>query len=314
MLSTQVTAEEGARQTVRQAAEGEGSDVSAPTVRRRRLGAKLKALRGDLTLEEVAERSNGTFVSSKLSRIETAKSPAKAKDIEALLALYVDLGRDVDDELRAALLTLTREGAQRGWWHSYRGVLTPVYEDLISLEAEAESVSTWQLGLIPGLLQTAEYAREVIRATAMSEAVEARVDALVEVRLARQAVLTREEPLALWAIIAEQALRSTSETPGVMDEQLGRLLSMGKRPNVNIQVLRADAPLHVGQTGTFTILGFGPHTDLDVVHTEALTAALYVEDREKVSSYRDAWQRLSSAALSVEATAELITEIRKISV
>lgn len=314
MLSTQVTAEEGARQTVRQAAEGEGYDVSAPTVRRRRLGAKLKALRGDLTLEEVAERSNGTFVSSKLSRIETAKSPAKAKDIEALLALYVDLGREVDDELRAALLTLTREGAQRGWWHSYRGVLTPVYEDLISLEAEAESVSTWQLGLIPGLLQTAEYAREVIRATAMSEAVEARVDALVEVRLARQAVLTREEPLALWAIIAEQALRSTSETPGVMDEQLGRLLSMGKRPNVNIQVLRADAPLHVGQTGTFTILGFGAHTDLDVVHTEALTAALYVEDREKVSSYRDAWQRLSSAALSVEATAELITEIRKISV
>ncbi|WP_328285737.1 DUF5753 domain-containing protein [Streptomyces sp. GQFP] len=288
--------------------------MSAPTVRRRRLGAKLKALRGDLTLEEVAERSNGTFVSSKLSRIETAKSPAKAKDIEALLALYVDLGREVDDELRAALLTLTREGAQRGWWHSYRGVLTPVYEDLISLEAEAESVSTWQLGLIPGLLQTAEYAREVIRATAMSEAVEARVDALVEVRLARQAVLTREEPLALWAIIAEQALRSTSETPGVMDEQLGRLLSMGKRPNVNIQVLRADAPLHVGQTGTFTILGFGAHTDLDVVHTEALTAALYVEDREKVSSYRDAWQRLSSAALSVEATAELITEIRKISV
>jgi hypothetical protein len=283
-------------------------------VRRRRLGAKLKALRGDLTLEEVAERSHGAFVSSKLSRIETAKSPAKAKDIEALLALYVELGREVDDELRAALLTLTREGAQRGWWHSYRGVLTPVYEDLISLEAEAESVSTWQLGLIPGLLQTAEYAREVIRATAMSEAVEARVDALVEVRLARQAVLTREEPLALWAIIAEQALRSTSETPGLMDEQLSRLLSMGKRPNVNIQVLRADAPLHVGQTGTFTILGFGPHADLDVVHTEALTAALYVEDREKVSSYRDAWQRLSSAALSVEATAELITEIRKMSV
>jgi hypothetical protein len=313
VLSTQVTADEGSRQTVGQATEGEGQDVSAPTVRRRRLGAKLKALRADLTLEDVAERSNGRFVSSKLSRIETAKSPAKARDVEGLLDLYVELGREVSDELRAALLMLTREGAQRGWWHSYRGVLTPVYEDLISLEAEAESVSTWQLGLIPGLLQTAEYAREVIRATAMSEAVEGRVDALVEVRLARQAVLTREEPLSLWAIISEQALRSTSESPGVMDEQLGRLLSVGKRPNVNIQVLRSDAPLHVGQTGTFTILGFGPHTDLDVVHTEALTAALYVEDRDKVASYRDAWQRLTSGALSVEASAELITEIRKTS-
>ncbi|MFD5873700.1 helix-turn-helix domain-containing protein [Streptomyces sp. NPDC060322] len=285
--------------------------MSAPTVRRRRLGTKLRALRAELTLEEVAERSDGLFVYSKLSRIETAKSPAKAKDIDALLDLYVTLGREVSDELRAALLTLTKEGAQRGWWHSYRGVLTPVYEDLISLEAEAESVSSWQLGVIPGLLQTGDYAREIIRATAMSEAVEARVDALVEVRLARQAVLSREDPLTLWAIVAEQALRSTSEGDGVMHEQLGRLLTMGKRPNVNVQVLPANAPLHVGQLGSFTILGFGPHADLDVVHTEGLTSALYVEEREQVAAHRDAWQRLTSAALSVEASADLITEIRK---
>nr|WP_272902889.1 DUF5753 domain-containing protein [Streptomyces sp. BA2] len=202
-------------------------------------------------------------------------------------------------ELRAALLTLTKEGARRGWWHSYRGVLTPVYEDLISLEAEAESVSTWQLGVIPGLLQTSEYAREIIRATSMSDAIAANIDALVEVRLARQAVLTREEPLTLWAIIAEQALRSSSEVDGLMHEQLGRLLSVGRRANVNIQVLRSDAPLHVGQMGTFTLLGFGPHADLDVVHTEGLTSALYIEETDKVAAHRDAWQRLTSAALSV---------------
>lgn len=285
--------------------------MSAPTVRRRRLGAKLRALRGELTLEEVAERSEGRFVYSKLSRIETARSAAKAKDVDALLDLYVELGREVGDELRAALVTLTKEGAQRGWWHSYRGVLTPVYEDLISLEAEAVSVSSWQLGVVPGLLQTAEYAREIIRATAMSEAVEGRVDALVEVRLARQAVLTREDPLSLWAIVAEGALRSGSEDPGVMNEQLGRLLSMGKRPNVNVQVLPSNAPLHVGQLGSFSVLGFGAHADLDVVHVESLTSALYVEEREQVIAHRDAWQRLTSAALSVEASAELITEIRK---
>lgn len=285
--------------------------MSAPTVRRRRLGAKLRALRGDLTLDEVVSKADGAFVSSKLSRMETAKNAAKATDVNALLDLYVVLGREVSDELRAALVTLTKEGSQRGWWHSYRGVLTPVYEDLISLEAEAESVSTWQLGAIPGLLHTAEYAREIIRTTAMSEAIEARVDALVEVRLARQAILTREnDPLTLWAIIAEQALRSTSEDPTVMHEQLGRLLSMGKRPNINIQVLRSDAPLHVGQLGTFTILGFGPHTDLDVVHTEGLTSALYIEDHDKVATHRDAWQRITSAAESVEASADLIATIR----
>ncbi|MEU7374827.1 DUF5753 domain-containing protein [Streptomyces albidoflavus] len=284
--------------------------MSAPTVRRRRLGAKLRALRGELTLDEVSEASNGLFVTSKLSRIETAKSAAKAKDVEALLDLYASLGREVSDELRSALVTLTKEGSQRGWWHSYRGVLSPVYADLISLESEAESISTWQVALIPGLLQTADYAREINRATAMSDAVEARVDALVEVRLARQAILTRESPVSLWAIIAEQALLSGSTTDGMMREQLGRLLSMGKRPNVNIQVLRSTAPLHVGQVGTFTMLGFGPHPDLDVVHTEALSSALYVEEREAVNAHRDAWQRLTSAALSVEASAKLITQIR----
>jgi hypothetical protein len=190
-------------------------------------------------------------------------------------------------------------------------VLPPVYEDLISLEAEAESISSWQLGIVPGLLQTADYAREIMRAMAMSEAVEASIDALVEVRLARQSVLTREGPLALWAIIGEGALRSSAETEGLMYEQLGRLLTMGKRPNVNIQVLPIDAPLHVGQLGAFSILGFGQHADLDVVHTEGLTSALYIEEQDKVAAHRDAWQRLTAMALPVEASADLITEIRK---
>ncbi|WKX70351.1 helix-turn-helix transcriptional regulator [Streptomyces sp. XD-27] len=286
--------------------------MSVPTVRRRRLGAKLRALRGELTLDEVAERSEGLFVPSKLSRIETAKSATKAKDVEALLDLYATLGREVSDELRAALVMLTKDGDQRGWWNSYRDVLTPAYEDLISLEAEAESVSAWHLGAIPGLLQTAEYAREINRATAMSEAVAAQIDALVEVRLARQAVLTREKPLTMWAIIAEQALRSTVADENLMYEQLGRLLSMSKRPNVTIQVLRSEAPLHVGQLGTFSILGFGPHMDLDVAYTEGLASTpLYVEDRDKIAVYRTAWQRLASAAESVEASAVLIAQIRK---
>ncbi|MBT2480576.1 DUF5753 domain-containing protein [Streptomyces sp. ISL-94] len=284
--------------------------MSAPTVRRRRLGGKLRELRGSLTLDEVAEKSGGKFGAYKLSRLETAKVAAKSQDIAELLDLYAGLGRDVDDELRAALLTLTKEGAQRGWWHSYRGVLSPVYEDLISLEAEATSAKTWHLGAIPGLLHTAEYAREIIKVTAMSEGIEAKVDALVEVRLARQAILTREEPLKLWAVIAEGALRTKTEDLGVMHEQLGRLLAMGKRPNINIQVLASTAPPHVGQLGSFSILGFDDHEDLDVVHTEALTAALYVERREQVSMYRDAAQRLAAAAASVERSAEMIAEIR----
>ncbi|MFI0736399.1 helix-turn-helix domain-containing protein [Streptomyces sp. NPDC021225] len=283
--------------------------MSGPTVRRRRLGAKLRALRDalDLTLDDVAEKSAGRITVAKLSRLETAKSAAKAPDVEMLLDLY----GGVEPELRAALLTLSREGGRRGWWHSYRGVLSPVYEDLISLEAESTTIRTWQVGAIPGLLHTGDYAREIIATTAMHAAVEAQVDALVEVRLARQAVLTREQPVALWAVIAEGALRNRCAGDGVMREQLSRLLLVGRRPNVNIQILPTDALLHVGQMGAFSILGFEEHVDLDVVHIESLASALYVEAREDVAVYRDAFERLQAAALPVDASAERIAEIRE---
>jgi transcriptional regulator with XRE-family HTH domain len=277
-------------------------------VRRRRLGKKLRALRDSqhLTLEDVAEKSDGGFTVAKLSRLELAKSAAKPDDVEALLDLY-----GVEDvELRGALLSLAREGAKRGWWHSYRGVLSPVYEDLISLEHEASSVRTWAMGVVPGLLQTGDYAREIITATAMSAAVAERIDPLVEVRLARQSVLTREHPVELWAIIAEGALRTTCTGDGVMRDQLSRLLDRGRRPNVTIQILPADAPPHVGQMGSYSLLSFEEGVDLDVVHVESLTSALYVEEPEQVGVYRDAFERLRAAALSPELSAKRIAEIR----
>ncbi|MDT3395127.1 helix-turn-helix transcriptional regulator [Streptomyces sp. B1866] len=271
--------------------------MSAPTVRRRRLGAKLRALRLErkLTLEETADRCKD-FTPSKLSRIETARTAAKAEDIEALLDVY-----GVDGELRAALLTLTRDGGKRGWWQSYRGVLTPLYEDLISLESEASAVSTYQHGVIPGLLQTAAYAKETLRATAMTDALAERVHALVEVRLARQAVLTsRDEPLHLWAIIHEAVLRMECSNPAIMREQRQKLLSVAELPNVSIQVMPSNVAPHPGAGGAFTILGFPEHTDLDVVYLEHLTNALYVEDLAEVKVYGQAFEWLRAAALSFE--------------
>ncbi|WP_436736933.1 DUF5753 domain-containing protein [Streptomyces sp. BBFR102] len=286
--------------------------MSAPTVRRRRLGAKMRGLRGDLTLDHVVEASGGRFNVAKLSRLETAKSAAKQKDVEDLLDLYARLGRKVDAELRSALVTLSREGAKRGWWHSYRGVLTPVYEDLISLEAEASTIRTWQVATVPGLLQTAEYAGETITSTAMSSAIADRVSALVEIRLARQSVLTnRLEPLNLWAIISETALHTRTAEPAVMREQLSRLGRMASLPNVTIQVMPSETPPHVGQTGSFTILGFGGHSDLDVVHLESLTNALYVEDGPQVATYAEAFERLRAAAHPAERSLDLIAEARK---
>ncbi|MEV0846244.1 DUF5753 domain-containing protein [Streptomyces sp. NPDC049954] len=284
--------------------------MSVPTVRRRRLGGKLRALRGEFTLEEIAEKSGGLFNVSKLSRIEGAKTAAKPADVNALLDLYGSLGRPVDEDFRAALIELTKEGAKRGWWQSYRAVLSPVYEDLISLEDEATSFRTWQMGLIPGLLQTGDYAREFMTRIGMSDAIEERIDALVEVRLARQAVLTRrEDPMTLWAIIGEEALH-TRCGEGVMRDQLARLLAMARRPNVTLQVLPSGAGPHVGQMGSYSVLGFQNHPDLDVVYLENLTSALYVEDPGQVDVYGVAFEQLRAAALSVELSAERIAKIR----
>jgi len=282
--------------------------VSAPTVRRRQLGRTLRALRESLGLkqEEMADRSGGALNGAKISRIETAKTAASARDV----GLMLDVLGVTDDVLRSSLLKLTREGARRGWWQSYRSVLSPEYEDLISLESEAEQVSTWQPVMVPGLLQTNEYARQIIAATAMGEAVEERVDALVDVRLARQSVLTRHAPLSLWAVIGEAALRTRTADARIMSEQLARLLSAGKWANVTIQVLPLSTPPHVGQTGAYSILGYGAHASLDVVHIESLTQALYVEGHASVAAYQAAMGTLRAQALSPADSADLITEIR----
>ncbi|MGK3093790.1 helix-turn-helix domain-containing protein [Streptomyces sp. WAC01490] len=282
--------------------------VSAPTVRRRQLGRTLRAMREQrgLKQEDIATASGGRLNGAKISRIETAKTAASAGDVATILdALGV-----TDESLRSSLLKLTREGARRGWWQSYRNVLSPAYEDLISLESEADQISTWQPSVIPGLLQTGEYARQIIAATAMSAAVEERVDALVEVRLARQSVLTREAPLTLWAIIGEAALRTRCADDRIMHDQLGRLLALAARPTITIQVLPSTAAPHVGQMGAWSILGYGAHADLSVVHVESLTSALYVEERDDVAMYQDAAEQLRAAALSTGQSADMIREIR----
>ncbi|MGA6170090.1 helix-turn-helix domain-containing protein [Streptomyces sp. NPDC012600] len=282
--------------------------MSAPTVRRRQLGRTLRAMRERLSLtqEDAADGTRGKISPAKLSRIETARNAASASDVELLLDLY----GVADAELRRDIIRLTREGGQRGWWQSYRSVLSPVYQDLISLEAEATTIRTWQIASIPGLLQTPQYAHAAITSTAMSEAISDRVQALVDVRLARQSVLSRSEPLRLRAIIGEAALRTQLPDPAVMHDQLSRLVHLATLPNINIQVLPVGAPLTVGQTGSFAILGFGNLTELSVVHLEQLTSALYVEDHDQVSTYADAHESLTAAALSVEKSLDLIQQAR----
>lgn len=276
--------------------------MAPPTVRRRRLGLELRRLReqGKLTLEEVEARTG--LSASKLSRLEGAARGARPADVEQLLRLY-----GADEPLSEFLLMLAKDGGKRGWWQTYD--IAPVYADLISLEADAASVSNYEPLLIPGLLQTAAYARAAIGAVSMTATPE-EISPLVEVRMARQSVLTRPTPLKLRAIIHEAALTARAPGPGVMRDQLQRLLDVAEYPHVTIQVLPSDAELHPGATGGFALLGFG-RPGMDVVLLEHLNSSLYIEDPADVGDYTEAFERLTASALSFDQSLALIAARKK---
>ncbi|MGW2874199.1 helix-turn-helix domain-containing protein [Kitasatospora sp. NPDC001225] len=274
------------------------------TVRRRRLGGVLRKLREERKLTaEVAAEATG-MSQAKLTRIETAHTAAKVEDVNRLLDFY----ECDDEEYRAGLISIAKEGSKRGWWLSYRDVINSTTIDLILLEAEATTYKTYESAFIPGLFQTAEYARLAIdRLRTMKGGT---VDDLVQVRMARQSILTRPNPVQVWAVIHEAALRALANRPDIMGPQLDKLLTLSRLANVNIQVMPMGAAFHPGMSGAFALLGFPQRKDLDVVFAEALLAGCWVEDPADVELYRAKFQEITAEALPVDASIEFITTQR----
>ncbi|WP_326761490.1 helix-turn-helix domain-containing protein [Streptomyces phaeochromogenes] len=277
-----------------------------PAVRRRKLGAELRALRARAGLKSGEAARLVGWHQSKVSRIETGRSGVKPTDVELLLDAY-----DVRDaELRELLVMLagSDDNGRHHWWHAYRGLLPSTYSDFISLESQASVMRTLENSVVPGLLQTPEYAREVTLA-AVDGAPDDKVDALVEVRLARQDVLRSNPPLRLSAVLDEAALRRTVGGPGVMARQLEHLREAAQLPHVRIQVLPFEVGAHVGVTGPFVIFSFPSTSDLDVVVLDHLTSSLYLERKEDLQAYSEAFDSLQVHALSPEETLDFIAGV-----
>ncbi|MDT3396632.1 helix-turn-helix transcriptional regulator [Streptomyces sp. B1866] len=289
-----------------------------PTVRRRRLGAALRELRTEagMTLKEAADALNAAqdqsgdtdarhWTAPKLSRIENANATVRAAEVATLLTTYGVTGPDI----RAALEGLAKDAGKRGWWQTYRGVVAPAYADYISLESDAESVRDYAPLVVPGLLQTPDYARETIAANAVARTA-SEIEALAEVRLARQAVLTRPgAPLRLWAVIHEAALRRRfAGRPDIMTEQLEHLLKVADWPSVTLQVLPIDAAPNPGDAGAFTLVGF-PGPMPDVVTQENLRGPVYVEGVDDVTVFADAFGLIAATALPAEETKALLRSL-----
>lgn len=278
-----------------------------PTARQVRLGHVLAALRDErgLTLREVAASLG--WSESKLSRIESARSGISDPDLTALLARY-----DVKDRgLRAYVAHLKKRGNERGWETKVRDVVSAVFADFIGYEDDAADAYHAQTVLIPGLLQTHDYAAAVIDQHLPDLAEEVREERL-SIRAKRQEVFKRPNPLVFWGVISESAFRHEIGSPEIMAEQLDHLLKMSETyPHIiNIQVLPEAAACHASLFGPFVILSFPERWEPDVVYLEGLTANRFLEEVSDVQDYSRLFKRLMADSLPGAQSIELIEKYR----
>jgi transcriptional regulator with XRE-family HTH domain len=270
--------------------------AGSPTIRRRELGALLKALRTERRWTAVQVASQLGVSTSKLSRLETGQRGASAWDINALCDLF-----GVSREERQRLLGLAREGKQRAWWQP----LGLPYSTYIGLEAEAASIRDYGLGIIPGLLQTQDYARAVVRAAGPELSPEA-VEQRAQGRMTRQQLLLREDGPDFEAVVDESVLHRVVGSHAVMRAQLERLAELSAMPKVSLRVIPYEAGALPASNNKFIILGFAQPAVPDVVFIEGLTGDLFLEDPKDVEAYKAAYRTLINLAADPDATRENI--------
>jgi transcriptional regulator with XRE-family HTH domain len=281
------------------------ASTQGPTVRRRRLAAELRRLRerAELTLEEAKDRLGWSI--AKLSRIETARQGITVNDLEKALDLY---GCE-DADRRAALTALARNARTRGWWDAYADSLPTDYANYIALEAEAAAMRSFSVHMFHGLLQTPEYAREIITSALMALVPPAEVERRVEVRKTRQRLLTRDNPLRFWGVIDEAVLHHIVGSADIMRDQFDYLLELAERPNVQLQVLPYNKAAHPATAGAFDILEFPGQHDPDVVYVEMMTSSLYIEGDTDVYMHALAFDHLLAMALDSDESRDLIAAV-----
>ena len=277
--------------------------TTGPTVRRRRLGTELRKLResNGYKLEEVAAQLG--VAPSTLSRIETGKAPTKSAYLSQMLESY-----GVDDPAqRQVLIDMAREGHRKGWWAAYDDVLPSGFDIYVGLEAEATAIRGYETSVVPGLLQTPDYARAVLSEMFPRHATE-QIDRLVDLRMERQRRLDDNPPLDLWVIHDEAVIRRTVGGPVVMRHQLAHLLVAAGLPGVTLQVLPFDTGAHAGHDGPFSIVEFHDRSDSEVVYVESTAGPIYLEKDREVRASAEVFDRLRAAALPPEASLDLISK------
>lgn len=270
---------------------------ASPSMRRRRLAAELRKTRDQSGLQVTEAARRLGWQASQLSRIENRQSGVTAPDLRKLLDLY-----EVTDEgYRSYLADLARRVNERGWWQKYAGLIGSEYADLIGLEGEARAIRGYEQELVPGLLQTPDYARAAIRVGRPTETTE-EIGRRVEIRMERQEILVRSDPVPprFNVVLSEAVLRRPVGGNEVMRAQIEYLMRPRDRANVTVQVLPFNAGVHPSMVGPFSVMTFNDPDDLGVVNIEFATGSVFLEDPGELRVYEEVWSALQASALSAD--------------
>ncbi|MFG3206289.1 helix-turn-helix domain-containing protein [Streptomyces sp. NPDC048192] len=280
---------------------------AAPTVGQVVLGKRLQELReaANLSREEAAQVLR--VASATVRRMEMAEVALKIPYVQVLLDTY-----GVPEEDAAAFVRLAEEANQPGWWQRFHDVLPDWFSLYVSLEGAARIIRSYEPHFVPGLLQTEDYARAVLEAGTVGQASPESVERHVSLRMERQRLLDRDDPPHLWVIMDETVLRRpVSMRSGVMRAQVDRLLEYAGRDRVTLQIAEFAAGPHPGTYAPFTLFRFAEPELPDMVFTEYLTGALYLDSRREVAAHLEVLDHMTARAASTQRTLTLLREFRK---
>ncbi|MFI0719780.1 helix-turn-helix domain-containing protein [Streptomyces sp. NPDC021224] len=270
------------------------------------LGKRLQDLReqAGMSFEQAGRALDVTHAT--IRRMEKAEVGLKLPYVEKLLMTY---GVTAPDEI-AGFLALAREANRPGWWHSFRDVLPDWFSAFVSLEGEASIIRAYEPHYVPGLLQTASYARATLRA-GQPHAPGDEIDRLVTLRMERQALLRKEKAPLLWIVMDETVLRRPIGGRQVMREQIGRLIEATELPNVRLQIMPFAAGPHPAMYGPFHIFRFQLQEIPDIAYVESLVSGVYFDERDDVSAFLEALDRMCAQAAPAQSTKAILDGMRK---
>ncbi|MFF1375296.1 helix-turn-helix domain-containing protein [Streptomyces sp. NPDC058308] len=279
---------------------------SAPTVGQVVLGRRLQDLRESAGLKREEAAKILRVAPATVRRMETAEVALKIPYLQLLLKSY-----GVADDEAEAFVTLAEEANRPGWWQRFHDILPGWFSMYVSLEGAASLIRSYEPHFVPGLLQTEEYARGVMHSGAIGQTRPADIERYVALRMERQSLLTREDAPRLWVVMDETALRRPVGDAQVMRDQIDRLLETAEMPHVTLQIATFAAGPHPGTYGPFVLFRFAMAELPDMVYSEYLTGAVYLDARKEVATHLEVMDRMAAQAATAQRTKEILRDLRK---